>query len=46
MNIAHPFCEENVRSTCVWLDMILKKGLNKVVDWSKFNKNDYLLARK
>lgn len=44
MNIAHPFREGNGRSTRIWLDMILKKELNKVVDWSKVNKEDYLLA--
>ena len=44
MNIAHPFREENGRSTRIWLDMILKKELGKVVDWSKIDKEDYLLA--
>ena len=44
MNIAHPFREGNGRSTRLWLDMILKKELNMVVDWSKVNKEDYLLA--
>ncbi len=44
MNIAHPFREGNGRSTRIWLDMILKKELNKVVDWSKVDKNKYLLA--
>ena len=44
MNIAHPFREGNGRSTRIWLDMILKKELNKVVDWSKVNKEDYLFA--
>ena len=44
MNIAHPFREGNGRSTRIWLDMILKKELGKVVDWSKINKEDYLLA--
>lgn len=44
MNIAHPFREGNGRSTRIWLDMILKKELNKVVDWSMINKEDYLLA--
>lgn len=44
MNIAHPFREGSGRSTRIWLDMILKKELNKVVDWSKVNKEDYLLA--
>ena len=44
MNIAHPFREGHGRSTRIWLDMILKKELNKVIDWSKVNKEDYLLA--
>lgn len=44
MNIAHPFREGNGRSTRIWLDMILKKELNKVVDWSKVDREDYLLA--
>ena len=44
MNIAHPFREGNGRSTRIWLDMILKKNINKVVDWSKIDKEDYLLA--
>lgn len=44
MNIAHPFREGNGRSTRIWLDMILKKELNKVIDWSKIKKEDYLLA--
>lgn len=44
MNIAHPFREGNGRSTRLWLDTILKKELNMVVDWSKVNKEDYLLA--
>jgi len=44
MNIAHPFREGNGRSTRIWLDMILKKEINKVVDWSKVDKQDYLLA--
>lgn len=45
MNIAHPsFREGNGRSTRIWLDCILKKELKKVVDWSKVNKADYLLA--
>lgn len=44
MNIAHPFREGNGRSTRLWLDMILKKELNMVIDWSKVNKEDYLLA--
>ena len=44
MNVAHPFREGNGRSTRIWLNMILKNNLNKVVDWSKINKEDYLLA--
>ena len=44
MNIAHPFREGNGRSTRIWLDMILKKNLNKVIDWSKVHKEEYLLA--
>ena len=44
MNIAHPFREGNGRSTCIWLDCILKKELGMVVDWSKVDKDDYLLA--
>lgn len=44
MNIAHPFREGNGRSTRIWLDLILKKELNVVIDWSKVDKADYLLA--
>ena len=44
MNIAHPFREGNGRSTRIWLDFMLKKELNVVIDWSKVDKNDYLLA--
>ena len=44
MNIAHPFREGNGRSTRIWLDLILKKELNVVVDWSRVDKTDYLLA--
>lgn len=44
MNVAHPFREGNGRSTRLWLDLILKTELNKVVDWNKINKTDYLLA--
>ena len=44
MNAAHPFREGNGRSTRIWLDLILKKELGKVVDWSKVDKEDYLLA--
>ncbi len=44
MNIAHPFREGNGRATRIWLDLILKKELGMVVDWSKVDKEDYLLA--
>ena len=44
MNIAHPFREGNGRSTRIWFDLILKKELNLVVDWSKVDETDYLLA--
>lgn len=44
MNIAHPFMEGNGRSTRIWLDMILKKNLKKVVDWQKVDKDLYLQA--
>ena len=44
MNAAHPFREGNGRSTRIWLDLILKKELGKVVNWSKVDKEDYLLA--
>ena len=44
MNIAHPFREGNGRSTRIWLALILKKELNKVIDWSLVDKEDYLLA--
>ena len=44
MNIAHPFREGNGRSTRIWLDLILKLELNKVVDWSKVDKDDYLFS--
>ena len=44
MNIAHPFREGNGRSTRIWLDLILKKEIGKVIDWSKVEKQDYLLA--
>lgn len=42
MNIAHPFMEGNGRSTRIWLDLILKKRLQKCVDWSQISKNDYM----
>ena len=44
MNIAHPFREGNGRATRIWLDLILKKQLQKCVDWSKIDKNNYLNA--
>ncbi|MEE1281192.1 MAG: Fic family protein [Acutalibacteraceae bacterium] len=44
MNIAHPFREGNGRATRIWLDCILKKEICMVVDWSKVDKEDYLLA--
>lgn len=44
MNVAHPFREGNGRSTRIWLDHILKTELHLVIDWSKIDKEDYLLA--
>ena len=44
MNVAHPFREGNGRSTRIWLDLILKKEISKIIDWSKVDKEDYLLA--
>lgn len=44
MNIAHPFREGNGRSTRIWLDLIFRAELHKVVDWSHIDKEDYLLA--
>lgn len=44
MNIAHPFREGNGRSTRIWLDMILKNRIGKVIDWNKIDKEEYLLA--
>ena len=43
-NIAHPFREGNGRSTRIWLDLILKKELGQVIDWSRVDKEDYLSA--
>ena len=43
MNVAHPFREGNGRSTRIWLDHILKNEIGKVIDWSKVDKEDYLL---
>ncbi len=44
MNVAHPFREGNGRSTRIWLDLMLKKEIRQVVDWSRVDKEDYLLA--
>ncbi|MBD5543374.1 MAG: cell filamentation protein Fic [Lachnospiraceae bacterium] len=44
MNVAHPFREGNGRSTRIWLDLILKKEIGRVIDWSKVDKDNYLLA--
>jgi len=44
MNVAHPFREGNSHSTRIWLDTILKREIDKVVDWSKVDKEDYMLA--
>lgn len=44
MNVAHPFREGNGRSMRIWLDLILSREIQKVVDWSKVDKEDYLLA--
>ena len=44
MNVAHPFREGNGRSMRIWLDQIFKKEIKQVVDWSKVDKDDYLLA--
>jgi len=44
MNIAHPFMEGNGRSTRIWLDLIFKKRMERCVDWSKIDKNDYMNA--
>ena len=44
MNVAHPFREGNGRSMRIWLDLMLKSGIGQVVDWSRVDKEDYLLA--
>lgn len=44
MNVAHPFREGNGRSMRIWLDLLLKKEIGQVIDWSKVDKDDYLLA--
>ena len=42
MNIAHPFREGNGRATRIWLDLMLKKEIQKVIDWNRVDKEDYL----
>ena len=44
MNIAHPFREGNGRATRIWLDLMLKKEIQRVVDWNQVDKEDYLSA--
>ena len=44
MNVAHPFMEGNGRSSRIWLDLMLKKNIEKCVDWSKIGKNEYMEA--
>ena len=44
MNVAHPFREGNGRATRIWLDMMLKKNIHRVVDWNQVHKEDYLSA--
>jgi len=44
MNVAHPFREGNGRATRIWLDLLLKAGIGKVVDWNRVDKEDYLSA--
>ena len=44
MNVAHPFREGNGRATRIWLDLILKKNLNKCIDWTMVDRADYLSA--
>ena len=44
MNIAHPFMEGNGRATRIWLDLIFKKNLSMVIDWSSIKKEEYLNA--
>ena len=44
MNIAHPFREGNGRSMRIWLDLMLKKELKKVIDWNRIDRDDYLMA--
>jgi cell filamentation protein len=44
MNVAHPFREGNGRATRIWLDLILKNEINRVIDWNAVDKADYLSA--
>ena len=44
MNVAHPFHEGNGRATRIWLDLMLKKGIHRVVDWNQVDKEEYLSA--
>ncbi len=44
MNVVHPFMEGNGRSTCIWLDLMLRRSLKRCVDWSRIDKNEYLTA--
>ena len=44
MNVAHPFREGNGRSSRIWLDHMLKNEIGRVIDWTKVDKQDYLLA--
>lgn len=44
MNVAHPFREGNGRATRIWLDLMLKKEIQQVIDWNRVNKEDYLSA--
>lgn len=44
MNVAHPFREGNGRATRIWLDLMLKKGIHRVVDWNQVDKEEYLSA--
>ena len=44
MNVAHPFREGNGRATRIWLDLMLKKNLNKCIDWTMVDRADYLSA--
>ncbi len=46
MNIAHPFREGNGRTTRIWLDLVLKKEIKRVIDWNKVDKDDYLSSMK